>query len=297
MAERRDPADREARGAPYEVRVGSPDRLAGLACQERLVRAVGAADEHQQRPPGVRPREDQRLDDLADLDAHRGRRVLRRARPCGERTHLRLDAGGGQRLHDALHGSAHRRTSGARGLGCRPGRSLGKGGGMKKVCLVALCAAAVAAAGCGGGSSNKSSTSGAPTGKAKQGGHLTVLYNGDVDFIDPGITYYQYGFNVAYMTQRPLFSYKPDDATNAVPDLADGNAQISNGGKTVTIKIKKGIKFSPPVSREVTSADVKYALERGYNPNVAGEYLAYFADVKGAAEATKNAKAGATPDI
>jgi peptide/nickel transport system substrate-binding protein len=168
---------------------------------------------------------------------------------------------------------------------------------MKKVCLVALCAAAVAAAGCGGGSSsNKSSSGGAPTGKAKQGGHLTVLYNGDVDFIDPGITYYQYGFNVAYMTQRPLFSYKPDDATNAVPDLADGNAQISNGGKTVTIKIKKGIKFSPPVSREVTSADVKYALERGYNPNVAGEYLAYFADVKGAG-AAKNTKAGETPNI
>jgi peptide/nickel transport system substrate-binding protein len=168
---------------------------------------------------------------------------------------------------------------------------------MKKVCLVALCAAAVAAAGCGGGSSNKSSSGGAPTGKAKQGGHLTVLYNGDVDFIDPGITYYQYGFNIAYMTQRPLFSYKPQDATTPVPDLADGGAQISNGGKTVTIKIKKGIKFSPPVSREVTSDDVKYALERGYNPNVAGEYLAYFADVKGAAAATKNAKAGVTPNI
>src|SRR5205823_5979607 len=82
--------------------------------------------------------------------------------------------------------------------------------------------------------------------------------------------YYQYGFNVAYMTQRPLYSYKPQDATNPVPDLADGPAQITNGGKTVTIHIKKGIKFSPPVSREVTSADVKYALERGYNPNVAG---------------------------
>jgi len=169
---------------------------------------------------------------------------------------------------------------------------------MRKVCLVALCAAGVVLAGCGGGSSNTSSGgTGAPTGNAKRGGHLTVLYNGDVDFIDPGITYYQYGFNVAYMTQRPLFSYKPDDATNPVPDLADGDAQISNGGKTVTIKIKKGIKFSPPVSREVTSADVKYAIERGYNPNVAGEYLAYFADVKGAAAATKSAKSGVTPNI
>jgi peptide/nickel transport system substrate-binding protein len=169
---------------------------------------------------------------------------------------------------------------------------------MKRICLVALCAAGLVAAGCGGGNENKTTgTTGAPTGAAKRGGHLTVLYNGDVDFIDPGITYYQYGFNIAYMTQRPLYSYKPEDATNPVADLADGDAQITNGGKTVTIKIKKGIKFSPPVNREVTSADVKYAIERGYNPNVAGEYLAYFADVKGAAAATKNAKAGVTPNI
>jgi hypothetical protein len=39
-----------------------------------------------------------------------------------------------------------------------------------------------------------------------------VLYSADVDNIDPGITYYQYGFNVVYATQRPLYSYKPDDA-------------------------------------------------------------------------------------
>ena len=136
----------------------------------------------------------------------------------------------------------------------------------------------------------------APSG-AKQGGNLTVLYNADVDYIDPGLTYYQYGFNVAYATQRPLFSYKPDDSSKAVPDLAAGEAQVSADGKEVTVKIRKGIKFSPPVNREVTSKDVKYALERGYNPNIAGSYLAYFDDVKGAAEAKKNAKAGEAPNV
>jgi peptide/nickel transport system substrate-binding protein len=169
---------------------------------------------------------------------------------------------------------------------------------MQRICLIALCATGLVAAGCGGGGNKTTGTSsGQPSGQAKRGGTLTVLYNGDVDFIDPGITYYQYGFNVAYETQRPLFSYKPNDAVNPVPDLATGPAKISNGGKTVTITIRKGVKFSPPVSREVTSKDVKYAIERGYNPNVAGEYLAYFADVKGAAEASKNAKSGVTPNI
>src|SRR3954469_7362271 len=165
--------------------------------------------------------------------------------------------------------------------------------------LAALAAACLVLAACGSDDNNSSSSSSAskPASGAKQGGNLKVLYAADVDFIDPGVTYYQYGFNVAFATQRPLFSYKPDDASKSVPDLADGPAQVSSDGKTITIKIRKGVKFSPPVDREVTSKDVKYALERGYNPNVAGEYLAYFADIKGAADATKNAKAGEAPDI
>jgi peptide/nickel transport system substrate-binding protein len=146
--------------------------------------------------------------------------------------------------------------------------------------------ASLAVAGCGGGGNNeggggtKPPTS-APQG-AKRGGDLTVLYNGDVDNIDPGITYYQYGFNVAYATQRPLYSYKPDDPTNPQPDLAEGPPQISADGKTVTVKIRSGVKFSPPVNREVTSKDVKYGLERGFLKTVNGAYVgAYMGDVLG----------------
>ena len=98
--------------------------------------------------------------------------------------------------------------------------------------------------------------------EAKKGGDLSVLYAGDVDNIDPGITYYQYGFLVAYATQRPLYSFKPDDAINPEPDLAEGAPEISDDGKTLTIKIRTGVKFSPPVNREVTTKDVKYAIER-----------------------------------
>src|SRR5215211_7429507 len=94
---------------------------------------------------------------------------------------------------------------------------------------VAAAVAAMGLAACGGSSSgggNKGdeAQTTAPS-NAQQGGKLTVVYNGDVDYIDPGATYYQYGFNVAYATQRPLFSYKPD-STKAVPDLADGQAKI-----------------------------------------------------------------------
>jgi peptide/nickel transport system substrate-binding protein len=137
--------------------------------------------------------------------------------------------------------------------------------------------------GCGGDDDEEPADQGSqPQQEAKQGGDLTMLYAADTDNIDPGITYYQYGFPVAYATQRPLYSFKPDDAINPEPDLAEGPPEISEDGKTVTVTIRTGVKFSPPVDREVTSADVKYAIERGFTPQVAGQYVgAYMGDLEG----------------
>ena len=97
------------------------------------------------------------------------------------------------------------------------------------------------------------------------------------------------GFQVCAATQKALYDYKPEDAVNAVPDLAESDPQISEDGKTVTVKIKDGVKFSPPVDREVTSKDVKYAIERGFFNTVNNGYAgAYFGDLEGA-------KVGAKP--
>ena len=148
---------------------------------------------------------------------------------------------------------------------------------------------ALGVAGCGGGDNETASEEPAQNNtapqEAKKGGDLTVMYAGDVDNIDPGITYYQYGFNVAYATQRPLYSYKPDDAINPEPDLAEAAPEIADDGKSLTIKIRTGVKFSPPVNREVTSADVKYAIERAFTKNVNGPYVgAFMSDIEGVKE-------------
>ena len=59
-----------------------------------------------------------------------------------------------------------------------------------------------------------------PPAQAKTGGKLTVLWAGDIDYIDCGQTYYQAGYIICNATQRPLYSYKPDNGTDMVPDLA-----------------------------------------------------------------------------
>jgi len=54
----------------------------------------------------------------------------------------------------------------------------------------------------------------------RHGGTLTMLAGADVDFLDPGHTYFAFGLNVALATQRPLYGYKPDDLSTPVADLA-----------------------------------------------------------------------------
>jgi peptide/nickel transport system substrate-binding protein len=162
---------------------------------------------------------------------------------------------------------------------------------MLKAAFLALALAGAVLAGCGGGGSSGGAEkpgAGAPL-EGKTGGKLTMLWTDDVDNIDCGISYYQMGYMVCYATQRPLYSWKPEDGQTPVPDLATADPQVSRDGKTVTVKIRTGVRFSPPVNREVTSKDVKYAIERGFFSTVQNGYVgAYFGDVEGA-------KVGAKP--
>jgi peptide/nickel transport system substrate-binding protein len=107
---------------------------------------------------------------------------------------------------------------------------------------------------------------------------LTVLTNSDFQHLDPGSAYYALDYPVIYATQSPLFFYMPGTSTRVSPPLASemptvANGGISDGGKTVTVHIRHGVRFSPPLNREVTSADVAYGIERSVNPNVTNAYF------------------------
>jgi peptide/nickel transport system substrate-binding protein len=153
--------------------------------------------------------------------------------------------------------------------------------------LAALLALALFVAACGSSSSDKGgsvkSSAGQKIPQGKQGGELTVLSAGDVDYMDPGQMYYTFGYMIGYSVNRALYSFKPDNAEKPVPDIAESDPQISKDLKTITVKIKKGIKFSPPVNREITTKDIKYAMERVFSANVPNPYATgYFGTIVGA---------------
>ncbi len=132
----------------------------------------------------------------------------------------------------------------------------------------------------------------------RRGGVLTAYQHQDFQLLDPGEAYSFGDYEVVFATQRPLYSYLPDARTVLSPDLAAGPPSISADGRTVTVRIKRRVRFSPPVDREVTSRDVEYAIERGANPNVGCAYFdTYFALIVGARGAKGGGIRGiSTPD-
>jgi peptide/nickel transport system substrate-binding protein len=160
---------------------------------------------------------------------------------------------------------------------------------LRILAALLLVAASILVAACGGddtesggsGQSGDSAQEGTPA-KGKQGGKLTQLSASDVDYLDPGHTYYQFGFEVQQAAHRTLYGFFPGDVENVKPDLAEGEPQISEDKKTLTVKIRPNIKFAPPVNRVITSKDVKYAIERSFTENVGGQYTGYFSSIEGA---------------
>ncbi len=136
---------------------------------------------------------------------------------------------------------------------------------------------------------------------AKKGGELTVLNAGDIDYMDPGAAYYQNTYMVTLAGHRTLMGWAPDDVDNPRPDLAASEPKISDDGLTVEFTIRDGVRFSPPVNREVTAADVEYAIERVTLPGVLNGYApVYFSDIVGWDDAVKEATdnpTGGAPDL
>ncbi|NIK59341.1 ABC transporter substrate-binding protein [Kribbella shirazensis] len=111
----------------------------------------------------------------------------------------------------------------------------------------------------------------------KKGGIIKMAHSDDWDTVDPGETYYGMSWDFLRTYARPLVMYKPapGKASNEiVPDLAESLGQSSDGGKTWTYKLRKGVKYED--GTEVKAADVKYAVLRSTDKETFPNGPSYF---------------------
>lgn len=135
---------------------------------------------------------------------------------------------------------------------------------------------------------------------AQPGGTMRWASIGDVDYMDPGqaytVTFFAY---VARGTLRTLVSYPNtpnfEEQATAVPDLATELGKPNADNTEWTYTIKDGVKFGPAIGgksipgvtgEEITSADIKYAVERLFIPSVGAGYATYYEDIEGVEEFT-----------
>jgi peptide/nickel transport system substrate-binding protein len=158
---------------------------------------------------------------------------------------------------------------------------------LKKVRVFAavLGSAAVAAFGlvaCGGGGSS-------------DGGTLTGDYSAFPDFLDPALSYSQEGWTAMYNTYIPLLTYAHANGAaggKVVPGLAKSLPKITDGGKTYTLQLRPGLKYSN--GQPVKASDFTHTLERSFKISSPGS--PFYEDIVGATKFAET-KSGGIPGI
>lgn len=150
--------------------------------------------------------------------------------------------------------------------------------GPAALALVLAVAAALGLAACG--------SSG-----GKEGGTLTGSYASFPDYLDPQLSYTQEGWTAMFDTYLPLLTYKRVngvEGSKVVPGLAESLPKISNGGKTYTLTLRKGLKYSD--GTPVKASDFTTTVERLFKINSPGSF--YYESIVGAEQFAKTKKGG-----
>ncbi len=162
--------------------------------------------------------------------------------------------------------------------------------------LVLVLGLALAAGACGGGGDGGGGGGGTTeegAGGAQKGGTFRInaeSFEWTGNF-DPTGEYLGTAFGIySNLLIRTLLGYKHVAGTEGnelIPDLAADQPQVSDDLLTWTFKLRDGVKFAPPVNREVTSKDVEYAFKRIGTESLVAQYGFYYTPIKGMSEFTK----------
>ncbi|MGH2890112.1 MAG: ABC transporter substrate-binding protein [Solirubrobacteraceae bacterium] len=184
------------------------------------------------------------------------------------------------------------------GAASRCGRRVGPVAAAALV-AVALAACGGASAGSSSGASGAGASAGAGTsgsasaGTPVNGGTLQAAISSNPDHLDSGLSYATEGWEILEATGDGLLGYrKTSGAAGAeiVPDLATSMPTVSDHGLTYTFHMRTGVRFSPPVSREVEPSDIKFSIERLFRINSGG--IGFYSGIAGADRYAKTRKGG-----
>jgi peptide/nickel transport system substrate-binding protein len=118
----------------------------------------------------------------------------------------------------------------------------------------------------------------------KKGGTMRINMSAtDVDFTDPSLAYGSISWQIEYATAVKLYNY-PDkrapEGGRIQPEGAVGFPTISKDGKTYTIAVKPGFRFSD--GKPVTAANYALAINRALNPTMQSPAAAFITGIVGA---------------
>jgi peptide/nickel transport system substrate-binding protein len=108
----------------------------------------------------------------------------------------------------------------------------------------------------------------------KEGGTLTGTYASFPSYLDPALSYEVEGWTAMYDTYLPLLTYahaNGEAGSKVVPALAESLPEISNGGKTYTLTLHKGLKYSD--GTPVKASDFRSSIERLFKINSPGSFF------------------------
>ncbi len=135
---------------------------------------------------------------------------------------------------------------------------------MRKLVLVPLVLALAAGSTLGLAACGSSSS-------GKEGGTLNATYASFPDYLDPQLSYTAEGWTALWNSYTPLLDYphaSGQAGSKVVPGLAKALPKISNGGKTYTLFLRKGLKYSD--GTPVKASDFPYTVERLFKLNSGG---------------------------
>jgi peptide/nickel transport system substrate-binding protein len=152
--------------------------------------------------------------------------------------------------------------------------------------LTLLVAAVLLAAACNGGPDTGAGDRQPPRGVKR--GTLRIVNHNDVEILDPGYAYTGVDWALLRGLVRELYSFdsrvQGEQAMTPVPDLADGPPDLSADRRSYTFRLRKGVKYAPPVNREVRAEDFVYAVERQLDPDNDRSPNPYSSLIQGTAE-------------